>query len=274
MSPRFIVFLAASLLLSPFVRGEDEGPPAWMKEVTRLPPGGCVNLRPVKLEYNLSWNNRVNAGKFQISIERAGDENENFIGDASGQSSGFARVLWPYDFKARSIVDQSSLRPIFFQLSERDRNTITSYDIIFESERQVYTTTAQSKDESARTNTARFQFDFGQDILSSAFYLRSMPLETGEQISMIVTPFNRPYLANLRVMGKETRKIKGTSYSTIRLDVQIGKINHDLSLKTYDHIKQTSLWVTNDEYRIPLELQSQISVGYISARLVDLEWLE
>ncbi|MEM9281403.1 MAG: DUF3108 domain-containing protein [Verrucomicrobiota bacterium] len=274
MSPRVIVLLAFCLYSPLLINGDEDGVPAWMKEVTRLPPGDNANLRPLKVAYTLGWNNRVNAGKIQISVQRSDDENENFIGSASGQSSGFARVLFPYDFKARSIIDETSLRPIIFQLSEVERNRITSYDIIFESERQVYTTTALDADEVSRTNRSGFDFDFGQDVLSSAFYLRSMPLEDGEEISMVVTPFNRPYLAVLKVMGRETRKIKGTSYATIRLDVRIGKINPDLSIKTYDKIKQTSLWVSNDEYRVPLELQSQISVGFISARLTELEWID
>jgi hypothetical protein len=91
---------------------------------------------------------------------------------------------------------------------------------------------------------------------------------------MVVTPFNCPYLTELRVMGRESRRIKGKVYDTIRLDVRVGKINTDLSIKTYDRIKQTSLWVSDDEYRLPLELQSQISVGFVSARLTHQEWLD
>ena len=274
MNPGFLTVLAVLSTGVASVLAQNDEAPSWMEDVTRMPPGGHANLRPVKLGYTLSWNNRVNAGKFQISVVEPEDGSDQFIGDASGQSSGFARVLWPYDFRARSVITQESLRPIVFQLSEKDRNATNSYDIIFESDRQVYTTTAQKNNEKAITATSGFDFDFGQDVLYSAFYLRSHSLENGEKISMVVTPFNRPYLTELKVMGRETRKIKGKTYSTIRLDVRVGKINPDLSIKTYDKIKQTSLWVSDDEYRIPLELQSQISVGFVSARLIDLKWLE
>ncbi|MDA8634751.1 DUF3108 domain-containing protein, partial [Verrucomicrobiales bacterium] len=70
---------------------------------------------------------------------------------------------------------------------------------------------------------------------------------------------------------KESRKIKGKNYKTIKLAAHIGKINSDLSLKHYDKI---TLWIADDEYRLPLELQSEISLGFVSARLVDSEWLE
>ncbi len=274
MSPRITVFLAICLWIAPDATGQTEKSPSWMENITRLPPGDYAILRPVKLNYVLGWNNRVNAGKFEVSVARSTDKQGRFIGDATGQSSGFARLLYPYDFRARSIINESSLRPINFQLSEKERNSVNSYDIIFESARQVYTTTAKRKDQAATTNTTKFNFDFGQDILSAALYLRTQPLEIGEEISMVVAPFNHPYLAKCQVTGNESRKIKGKTYSTIRLDVEVGKINGDLSIKTYDHIKRTTLWMSNDEYRIPLELQTQISVGFISARLVELKWLE
>jgi hypothetical protein len=253
---------------------EKKEQPAWMKEITRLPPGDYADLRPVQLGYTLAWNNRVNAGEFEISIVRKGESRVRFIGDASGRSKGFARVLWPYDFRARSIVDEDTLRPITFKLNEKERNESSSYDILFEKKRQVYTTTSQKKNEDARSATGRFRFDFGQDVLSSAFYLRSQPLEDGEIISMLVTPFNRPYIARFTVEGREKRKVRGTNYDTIKLDAQIGKVNGDLSIKQYEKVKKTTLWVTNDEYRIPLELQSQIAFGFVSARLDDLNWLE
>ena len=270
-----LTICAAILLSAASAHAADfTGPPEWMKNVTRLPPGGYANLRPVKMEFTLSWNNKINAGKVELSVTRSESSKGQFIGEASGKSTGFARVVWPYDFRARSIIDENSLRPITFQLSERERNEDTAYDIIFEQKRQLYTTTSRGENDELRTAKSKFKFDFGHDMLSSAFYLRSHRLENGDEISMVVSPFNKPYLSRFRVLGRETHKIKGKSYEAIKLDAEVGKINSDLSIKSYEKVKKSTLWIGDDEYRLPLELQSQISVGYISARLNDLKWLE
>lgn len=260
-----------SLLCSNALRASEL--PDWMTEITKLPPGGHADLRPVKLVYTLSWNNRVNAGKVEISVLRDGTQETKFVGDASGKSTGFARVLWPYDFRARSIVDQDSLRPITFQLTEKERNEQNSYDIVFQKEKQLFNTTSKRKEESL-SNQSSFEFAHGHDVLSSAFYLRSQPLNAGDKISMVVTPFNKPYLAKFEVIGKEKHKMKGKKFDAIRLDALVGKINPDLSIKRYEKIKQTSLWMSDDAYRIPLELQTHISVGFISARLIEMDWLD
>jgi hypothetical protein len=270
--------LLIALFLSVFSAGcvfsdEVSGPPEWMKNVTRLPPGNHADLRAVALEYTLDWNHRVNAGRFEISIMKSETNDGRFVGDAEGRSTGFARLLYPYDFRAKSIVDQSSLRPLTFQLVERERSGENSYDIIFERRRQIFTTTSKKKEETI-SNTGRFRFDFGQDALSSAFYLRSQALKDGDKISMVVTPFNRPYLANFVVLGRESHSVKGKTYQAIKLDAQIGKVNPDLSIKNYDKVKTTTLWFSDDEYRIPLELQSQLTFGYVSARLDEMKWLE
>ncbi len=244
-----------------------------MKDVTRLPPGKHADLRPVALEYTLDWNHRVNAGRVHLSVSKSEDRSNRFVGDAEGRSTGFARLLYPYDFRARSIVDQNTLRPLTFQLVERERNAENSYDIVFETKRQIFTTTSKQKNETI-SNTGRFRFDFGQDVLSSAFYLRSQPLRDGDEITMVVTPFNRPYLATFEVLGREPHKVKGKVYDAIKLDARIGKVNPDLSIKTYEKVKRTTLWFSDDGYRIPLELQSQLAFGYVSARLDELKWLE
>ncbi len=263
-----VLFFATSLGAD-----EPEGPPEWMRNVTRLPAGNHANLRPVSLAYTLDWNHQVNAGKVQVSIVKSEDPANRFVGDAEGRSTGFARLLYPYDFRARSIVDQNNLRPLTFQLVEKERSEENSYDIIFEPKRQIFTTTSKSKNETV-SNTGRFRFDFGQDVLSSAFYLRSQELKDGDEISMVVTPFNRPYVTTFEVLGRESHKVKGKTYQAIKLDARVGKVNPDLTLKTYEKMKRTTLWFTDDEYRIPLELQAQLSFGFVSASLDEMKWLE
>lgn len=247
--------------------------PEWMEHVTRRPPGKYANLRAVSLEYTFDWNHQINAGRAGISILREPDKKSRLIGDATGQSTGFARLLYPYNFEAKSVVDVSTMRPISYQISEKERGDQNSYDIVFEKKRQIYTATSVSKGKTY-SKTGRFAFDHGYDGLSSAFYLRGQPLEKGEEITMVVTPFNRPYLASFVVVGRETHKVKGTQYDAIKLEAKIGKVNADLSITPYDRVKRTTLWFSDDEYRIPLEMQSQLTFGFVSARLDRLEWLE
>ncbi len=247
--------------------------PSWVKGLTREPAGNKANLRSVRLSYVLSWNKTVNAGKLEFTAKYS-PSSKQFIGVATGKSQGLARALWPYDCEVKSLVDGSTLKPIRFSLSEQERKRASQYLIQFEPNRQHFTTTTKEKGQAAKTSTTAFNFDQGRDLLSSMLYLRSLDLDTGDNVSMVVTPFNKPYLTNFTVAGRETHKLHGKAYKTIRLDTTVGKVNHDLSIKTYEKIKGASVWVIDDAYRIPIELRVKIPVGSISARLTGLEWLE
>jgi hypothetical protein len=60
---------------------------------------------------------------------------------------------------------------------------------------------------------------------------------------------------------------------TIRLGVKIRKINKDLTLKDYKKLKAATLWVSEDEYRLPLEIRADIFIGYVAATLVERDFL-
>ncbi len=251
--------------------------PKWMQNITRKPPGPYSALDPVSLSYNLSWKNTINAGKLTIDVLPSPDGESSYIGSAEGKSTGLARALWPYDFKAISQVDQTTLRPLLFSLNEAERSARNSYRIEFKDDRMISNTVQLSESKGSEgpiSHTSRFRHDFVQDVLSSVFYMRSQALIQGEDISMIVTPFNRPYFAEAVVLGREKKKIKGTTYNTIKLDIQIKKIHSDLRLESYKTIKKATLWISDDTYRLPLELQADIAVGFISARLTDRKWIK
>lgn len=272
------------------VLGEDSSAPAptksetkspaasWLREITRLPPGPFAKIRPVRLTFELGWKNKIHAGKITVSVhESEKDHQRLYLGEARGGTTGLARLLWPYDVQAKSVVDRESLRPRLFELQEKERNKLNSYRIRFEAKRLICDTTRTHKKRNGGLplkSEYKFYHDFGQDILSAIFYVRSQPLKQEDQVSMVVTPFNRPYLTKFQVTGRETRKIDRKVYQTIRLNAGIGKIRNDFSVEPYSKVKKITVWITDDAYRFPLELQAEVFVGYVSARLTSREWLD
>ena len=177
-------------------------------------------------------------------------------------------------FEAASVVRQEDLRPIAFNMKEKERNRTLDYHILFESKKLVCSTTKPKEDgtEDSVTHLLTYKHDFGQDLFSAILYLRSLPLKDGDEIDMVVTPFNRPYLAQFKVEEHEKKKIKGEKYDTIRLSAKIGRINKDLSIQNYDKMKKATIWLSEDEFRLPLEIHADLTVGFVSARLTKREW--
>ncbi len=250
----------------------------WLKTITRIPPGPYAKIRPVELGFDLGWKNKINAGKFTISVKESKQNDQDvYLGEATGQTTGLARLLWPYDVQARSFVDHKTLRPKLFELKEKERNKVNDYKIRFESKKLVCNMTRINKkvnDGKPTTGVYQFHHDFVQDILSAIFYVRSQPLAQGEKVSLMIAPFNKPYLTKFQVTGREMHKLNKQKHKTIRLNVEISKILPDFSLGTYSKVKRITLWITDDEYRFPLELQAEVFVGYVTASLTSRKWLD
>lgn len=257
---------------------ENKVPPAWLKSINLLKAGKEPPLKPCRVRYSLSWNNLVKAGEASIVV-RSGEGSDRKLrvltGEASARSAGAARLLWSYDCELKSEVNQATLRPLWFEHSETENGETVSYRTDFKSG-SVETLRYEKDPVTSKVKTKKRTFKYANvyDLLSAILCLRSLPLKDGKTLTGVVQPFDSPYLVSFEVQGREKRKYLGKEKDTIRLGVKIQKINKDLTLKKYKKMKTATLWVSEDAYRLPLELRADIFVGYVAATLVEREFLE
>lgn len=250
-------------------------PPGWVKELSSPAPGPHLSLKACEVNYQLGWKNALGAGELKVRLQEHGD---NWVGTSTGASTGFARALFSYDCTLASVVDRASLRPEHFghfDISEGER---TDYQVEFRKDRLVTESRYLPKPgkKGAPKYTRRiFRHADTDDLLSAILYVRSQKLEKGDKISRVVQPFNVPYLVTYTVGGKEKRDVKGETFDTTRVDVKIRKVERrTLELSAFDKVKSATLWVSDDEYRLPVEIQAEIFIGYISVRLTERRFLE
>lgn len=253
----------------------------WIQEITTIAPGKYRDLRPVRIDFGLSWNNVLNAGELAVILEQSTEPSERlWIGRAEGRSNGLARALWPYDVEATSRINPQSLQPSLFQLSETERGKKYRYQLTFEPAkvrtRTIILPKTKGEEEAAvpEVKESTYRYEAIQDILSTALLLRSQSLEKGDSVKMLVSPFNRPYYTEFKSHGREERKVKGDKYDTIRLGVTIRKVNHNKTLQDYDKMKEATIWLSDDEFRLPVEIHADIFVGFVSARAEQRQWLD
>lgn len=259
-------------------KGKPKPPPEWLKEITLTKPGKEPPLKPCRLRYSLSWNNLINAGEVVIAMKdgktREASASGVLAGEATARSSGLARILWAYDCELKSEVNKTTLRPLWFEHSETEDGETVSYRTDFKSD-QVVTIRNETDPETGKVKSKKRTFKYANvyGLLSSILCLRSLPLKDGELITGVVQPFDKPYLVSFEVQGRESRKYQGEERDTIRLGIQIQKINKDLTLKAYKKMKTATLWVSEDDYRLPLEIRADIFIGYVAATLLKREFL-
>jgi Protein of unknown function (DUF3108) len=91
----------------------------------------------------------------------------------------------------------------------------------------------------------------------------------------VVQPWDKPYLTTFEVLGRESLRFDGKNHPCIKVGLKIRKIDRDtLALSAYKKMKTATIWVSDDELRVPIEMRAEVFVGYMSARMTGLKMLE
>ena len=244
------------------LRATSAAAPAWESTITKDPPGSFPELRPVRTIYHFGWSG-ITAGKGEMHFSKVGPK--RFQMEAKGGTTGFARALWKLDATYHGIVNADTLRPIESKQIEAYRRKKITTELTFTdaSVSRVRNESPGSKDNKPKT----FNFANLFDLHGAMLYLRSQPLTDHAVYRVVVYPATSAYFATVTVLGRERISVHAGSYNAIKFDVELKRVGKDLELQPHRKFRRATIWVSDDENRIPLRIEAQIFVGTVFAEL-------
>ena len=241
--------------------------PAWLNEVNVPQNASLKKISPTQLTYSITWNGKVKAGGFDILFgEKDPRYPKHFIVRSYGGSTGWAHGLFPYKFNYTSFLSPKTLRPIMFVGTEKERSSVDYLSYRFNS-KGVSGTKKKVEKGVTKTKATTFDYPHSLDLLSGLLQIRSMPLNNGDHVVMPFHPVATPYLAKIKVLGREQHMGR----KCIKLDVGLQKIDDDMSLKHYKKLKTATVWLSDDAWRIPVEISAKVWVGSVRVFLTKHE---
>jgi hypothetical protein len=241
--------------------------PEWKRQLSSPKPGNWPQLAPCTLDFQISWKGMLNAGTMRMEFApKDAKKPGSLVVRSSANSLGAASALFPYQGHTWSELDPALLKPKFFQATETDRKkTATTTNRYF---RDRVESTEVSRSFKKKTSTRKSQTFAANpvfDIFSSMLHIRSQKLANGDRISLLIHPFDNPYLLNVRVLGREVHQNR----KTIKLSVGMRKIDRKtLELRPYKKMKsEATLWLSDDADRIPVEFRAAVFIGDVRATL-------
>lgn len=102
------------------------------------------------------------------------------------------------------------------------------------------------------------------DSLSSVYYIRMLDLDPGQTVQLSVVS-KRMFPLSVVVVGRETVKTEAGTFRTIRVEPR--SPNEGLIGKG----KNLTLWLTDDERKMPVQLKSKLKVGTLLGKLRAIE---
>ena len=208
---------------------------------------------------------------FQFSIQYGAIR----AGDALMQVESVENVAGRPCYRLVSKAESNSFFSMFFKVRDRVDSYMDVEELV---SRRFSKNTLEGKhrdnftiDFDHGTGKARYsdgaEFEFpacSQDILSAFYYVRTLDLEVGRSVQVPCHADKKNYPLEVKVHRREKVKTPAGQFTCLVIEPV---------LKTSGLFKQKgklTIWLTDDEYKIPILMKSKILVGSISAILTDM----
>ena len=263
MNLRAALIVAAS---AHFVAATTAGA-AWREEVRALRAGNFPPPPDLTARYVFGWSG-IEAAAAEVTLRRgAGGV---FTGTVRGGTKGAARALYLIDADYRTEVGQPAYRSRGFTLIERYRR----YRV--EEKAEFPAGGARAWRETTRHGAKppkwkNFYVPGLRDMAGAVLLARSQPLRDGDRLRLAVFPGDWMYLVTARVERREKIKWRGASRHVIRVGLEIDRINKDYTLSAHKKFQRGTVWVSDDDLRLPLRIEVKVFVGHVFAELVEVK---
>ena len=212
------------------------------------------------LRYKMSYSGFLRAGTAILELsEKDFNGKKVFYTKGTGWTSGAVKWFFKVEDRYESYFDKDTIKPYLFKRKINEggykKHRITSFN--YKSNKAYVQDFTLQKDTSV-------VFSRVQDMLSAFYYLRNYNVKNmkkGEEIGIDMFMDSQVYPFKLRFLGREILKTKFGTLKTMifRPLVQSGRI--------FKAQESVTLWITDDENKIPVKLSAELSVGSLRADL-------
>ena len=212
------------------------------------------------LRYKMSYSGFLRAGTAVLEVEETDLNGKKvFHTKGSGWTSGMIKWFFKVDDVYESYFDKNAVKPYLFKRKIDEggykKHTITKFN--YNLGNAYVQDFIKQKDTTVNVLNA-------QDMLSAFYYLRNQDvkdMKKGEEIAIDIFMDSQIYPFKLRFLGKEVLKTTFGKVNTLifRPLVQSGRV--------FKAQESVTIWITDDENKIPIKMRASLSVGSLRAEL-------
>jgi len=178
-----------------------------------------------------------------------------------GRSAGLVDVMFKVRDEYESFIDVEALLPWKTTKKIKEGNYSDSDFILYDHERGFATSKKGKINIEAMT----------QDIVSALYFARSTDMSNAKFGDVFPVNFymdGKNYQLRFRYVGKETIKTESGTYRTLVVKPQL------IEGRVFKDDEALTMWVTDDENKIPVRVESDLFVGSIKADLMEYKNLK
>lgn len=232
--------------------------------ITPVPEGPHPKWFNESLKFKIGWS-FVTAGEADLITGKMVDigHTKAYVVEAYAQSFSVIDKL----FKVRDInvswIAADLTRSLGFWQSVREGGYMRDEVITFDFKNNTYTLHKQDNKKRLSTKVIPFKGETIWDMLSSMYFVRTKPLPVKGEVFFDIVNAQEQYPLKVIVHGKETVKVKAGKFNCILVEPVISGEGIFVSKG-----KSLKVWLTDDEYRMPVKMSVEVMIGSVYAELV------
>ncbi|MBP7173285.1 MAG: DUF3108 domain-containing protein [Cloacibacterium sp.] len=213
-----------------------------------------------KLSYRIHYG-ILNAGTANLSATQINYKGRpHYRVTGVGKSTGMVRAFFKVDDIYESYIDIATGLPSFYVRNVSEGSYRRHYETTFDHDNQTLVLNNKLD-----KGTRNFKTMKGiQDMLSSFYYLRSIEnskFKVGNYVKMNIWIDDESYPFMLKVVGVENKKTKFGTIECLKIIPSV------MSGRVFKEKEGVTMWVTNDQNHIPVEVEAKLAVGSLKASL-------
>ncbi len=187
------------------------------------------------------------------------------------QTTAFSATVIDAFFKVRDInqswIDTQTFYSLGYGQSVREGSYKRDEWVNFAPQENRYYGQIQKKDPAPREINGELTAPVA-DFLSALYFVRAQKLEVGKDIVFDIVNREKQYPLIVKVLRKEKIKTPAGKFNCIVVEPQLRGEGIFVSKG-----KSLAVWLTDDEYRMPVKMKTEVFIGSVSATLLEYKRL-
>lgn len=207
--------------------------------------------------YDIFWLG-IKAGELIMQVDRLQQESDRFRITVVAKSAGLLAVFYPVEDRFETIVEGWERFPVQHDFWQKEGSRKNRKITIYNQDKFTITYTRNEEQPIIYSVDGPVHNEF-----SSFMAMRIMPLSLGKEL--IVPTFADKKRHAIRVEIQKKKML-----SSIFGEVETIQVEPILTFKgLYEKVGDPVIWLTNDEFRVPLRITAKIVIGSLTAKLVE-----
>ena len=259
----FLLILVLMLIPVSLAWGDYIHPGEVVVETDNLPPETDLNSESGIYQYRVSWQG-IPVARAEVKVRENSGADRELRTEVTAKTAKAIDLFYRLRHRSESVLSLDPLKPKSFVSHQRENSREKIRKIEFHDSGKI--SVSSKKLVSGRPkNDSSFEFDsdnFTLDPIAGALIAKSVPLKVGAEHSFDIFNGKHRYLITFKVVGHDDLRIGTKTYSAVKVVPYTKRLTDTQEDR---RLKSATLWVSNDERRILLKLESKVKVGRIRA---------